>query len=93
MFSERIKEVRESKGLSQTIVAEKLGVSKQSVANWENGNVMPSIDMLIKISRYFNVSSDYLLGMENKKIINVSDLTLEEVSHIQAIVDDIKSKK
>ena len=92
MLSERLKEVREAQKLSQTEVAEKLGVSKQSIANWENGNIMPSIDMLIKISKYFNVSSDYLLGLNDRKFINVTDLTLEELAHIQAIINDIKNK-
>ena len=62
MLNERIKELRISRGMSQVEIAEKLGVSKQSVSNWENDNIQPSIDMLIKISHLFSVSTDYLLG-------------------------------
>lgn len=92
MFSERLTEVRKANKLSQTEVATKLNVTKQSVANWENGNVMPSIDMLIKISTVFNVSSDFLLGLNNRKFIDVTNLTLEETAHIQSIINDLKKR-
>lgn len=92
MLSERLAEVRKANKLSQTEVATKLNVTKQSVANWENGNVMPSIDMLIKISTVFNVSSDFLLGLNNRKFIDVTNLTLEETAHIQSIINDLKKR-
>ena len=92
MLSERLAEVRKANKLSQTEVATKLNVTKQSVANWENGNVMPSIDMLIKISTVFNVSSDFLLGLNNRKFIDVTSLTLEETAHIQSIINDLKKR-
>ena len=93
MFSERLKEVRKANRLTQIDMANKLNVTKQSVANWENNNVMPSIDMLIKISNTFNVSSDFLLGINDRKFIDVSELSLEEVAHIQAIINDIKANR
>ena len=61
MLNERIRELRTAIGFSQVELAEKLGVSKQSVSNWENDNIQPSIEMLIKIAHTFNVSTDYLL--------------------------------
>ena len=62
MFADRIKHLRQSKELNQVQLAEKLGVKKQSVSNWENDNIMPSVDMLVKIADFFDVSTDYLLG-------------------------------
>ena len=49
MFAIRIKNLRQSKELNQVQLAEKLGVKKQSISNWENDNIMPSIDMLKKL--------------------------------------------
>ncbi len=49
MFGDQIKELRQAAGLSQVQLAAKLNVSKQSVSNWENNNIMPSIDMLRRI--------------------------------------------
>lgn len=92
MFSERLAEVRRANKLSQIEVATKLNVTKQSVANWENGNVMPSIDMLIKISTEFNISADFLLGLNSRKFIDVTSLSLEETAHIQSIINDLKKR-
>lgn len=53
MFANRLKFLRQSKGLTQVQLAEKLGVKKQSVSNWENDNIMPSVEMLIKTADFF----------------------------------------
>lgn len=90
MFGENIRNLRKSYGLSQTELAAKLNVTKQAVSNWENNNILPSIDMLIRIANFFSVSSDYLLELDNRHYIEVEGLTLEEISHIQQIINDIR---
>ena len=72
-------------------LAEKLGVTKQSVSNWENDNIQPPIEMLVKIADFFSVSTDYLLGRDDKKYIDVSQLSSQEREHIQLIINDISS--
>ncbi len=90
MFEERIKELRLSLGLNQIQFGKKLFVTKQCVSNWENGNIQPSVDMLIKISKTFSVSIDYMLGLSNKLSLDVSGLTNEQILHIQNVVNDLK---
>ena len=51
---------------------------------------MPSIDMLIRISKTFSVSADYLLGLDDQRTLNVTGLSAEQIFHLQAIVDDLK---
>lgn len=92
MLSKRIYELRMSFGWTQVQLAQKLGVTKQTVSNWENDNIQPSIDMLIKLSKIFNVSTDYLLGLTPTNSINVDGLPTEFVSHIVQIIDDYKAK-
>lgn len=92
MLSKRIYEVRMSFGWTQVQLAQKLGVTKQTVSNWENDNIQPSIDMLVKLSYIFNVSTDYLLGLTPTNSINVDGLPREFVSHIVQIIDDYKAK-
>jgi len=92
MLSERIKELRLSRNLNQVQLGEALWVTKQTISNWENDNIQPSIAMLIKIAKYFKVSTDYLLGLDNNKYINVSNLTETQIAHIQLIIDDIAQK-
>lgn len=53
MFGEIIKKLRLSYNLNQVQLADELNVSKQTISNWENNNILPSIDMLIKIARFF----------------------------------------
>lgn len=92
MLSKRIYELRLSFGWSQVQLAQKLNITKQTVSNWENDNIQPSIDMLVKISRIFNVSTDYLLGLTPTNSINVDGLPTEFVAHILQIIDDYKVK-
>ena len=74
MFGDQIKNLRMSKCLNQVEMAKILGVTKQSVSNWENENIMPSVDMLIKLAQFFNVSTDYLLGLTEKHALNTEGL-------------------
>lgn len=92
MFYERIKELRKSLGINQVEFGKRLHVTKQCVSNWENGNIQPSIDMLIKISKTFSVSADYLLGLSNDITIDATGLTSEQILHIQAVINDIRQK-
>lgn len=93
MLKDRIKKLRLQNEMTQVQLAEIVGVTKQSVSNWENDNIQPSIDMLIKLSKYFAVSTDYLLGMENRKYLEITDLTDEQLSHLKYIIDDMSNQK
>ena len=88
-LNENIKKLRIAKGLNQVEFARALSVTKQCVSNWENDNVMPSIEMLVKIADFFNVTTDYVLGRNEKTYIDVSGLSNEQISHISLIVSDI----
>ena len=90
MFGDMVKKLRTAHNYSQVQLAEKLGVSKQTVSNWENNNILPSIDMLIRISNFFSVSTDYLLELDSRHYIEVTGLTDTQLAHIQQIIDDIK---
>ena len=95
MFAIRIRSLRRSKELTQVQLAEKLGVKKQSISNWENDNIAPSIDMLIKIADFFQVSTDYLLGRDVREasatqVLDITGLTPRQIEHIQYIVDDLR---
>lgn len=90
MLNQRIRELRQLRGISQVDLAKKLGVTKQSVSNWENDNILPSIDMLVKLSDYFGVSTDYLLGVEKSEILDVTGLPPEFITHIRQIIEDFK---
>ena len=85
---ENIKELRLRYGMNQVEFAEVIGVTKQCVSNWENDNVMPSVEMLIKLSDFFKVSTDYLLGRETGNVLEADGLTPDQAMHIRWIIKD-----
>lgn len=89
MLNENIKNIRKSFGISQIELANAIGVSKQCVSNWENDNIQPSVEMLVKLSSYFRVSADYLLGLDNDDRLDVTGLTAKEKAHLALIVKDL----
>ena len=64
-FSKRLKELRTENKILQKDLAKVLGVQQNSVSGWENGSREPDFAMLEKIAVYFNVTTDYLLGIKD----------------------------
>lgn len=64
-FSERLKVLREYKNINQTTLGKHLGFGATAISSYENGRNEPSMDTLIRIAKYFDVSVDYLLGVED----------------------------
>ena len=89
-MSEKIKELRIAKNISQVELGRLLGVTKQSVSNWENNNILPSIEMLRKLATFFSVSADFLLDLNETRSLDVSGLSEKQIAHLQEIVNDIK---
>ena len=83
----KIKELRNGRNISQSEFAELLGVTKSAVSSYENGTRLPSYEVLVKISRIFKVSTDYLLGCSTGASLDVSGLTARQISTLQEIVD------
>ena len=90
MLSQRINELRTARGWSQVELAQRLNITKQTVSNWENDNIQPSIEMLVRLSRIFHVSTDYLLGLDDAPRLDVSGLTPETVAHLVLLADDLR---
>ncbi len=88
-LNENIKRLRISHGMNQVAFSKLIGVTKQCVSNWENDNVLPSIEMLIKLADTFCVSTDYLLGRNSSEMMDVSKLTEAQRGHISLLVSDL----
>ena len=92
MFGDVIKKLRTAHNLNQVQLAGKLNISKQTVSNWENNNILPSIEMLVKIAQFFMVSTDYLLELDQREYLGITGLTDEQTAHIKEIIRDITSR-
>lgn len=91
MLGQRINELRRAFGWSQVELAKRLTITKQTVSNWENENIQPSIDMLVRLSRVFGVSTDYLLGLDAVPRLDIEGLPESFVAHLAMIVEDYRS--
>ena len=65
VFSQRLKELRQYNNLSMKQLAKEINTTDAAISNWENGVNEPKISYVISIARFFNVSTDYLLGLED----------------------------
>ena len=63
-FGERLKELRLEKGLTQKQLANEIGTTQSAIVYWESNKQEPTISTLKKLCRFFNVSADYLIGLE-----------------------------
>ncbi|NLI59583.1 MAG: helix-turn-helix transcriptional regulator [Clostridium sp.] len=68
MLSEKLKELRKEKGVTQNEVAKLLGVDRSTYGKYETGDSTPDADKLMWLAEYFNVSVDYLLGRSNFRL-------------------------
>lgn len=89
----RLKQLRAEKRLTQAQVAKSVGITRSAYATYESGTRYPGYDVLISLSYLFGVSTDYLLCVEERRFIDVSDLTEEETAAITNMVNLLRSKK
>lgn len=89
-FSEILKKLRKSNGLTQKELGERIGLSKAVVSKYENGMGYPTFDTLIRIAKFFGVTTDYMLGVENESTIDVSGLTDSQCDTLQRVVSEFK---
>ena len=65
LFAQRLRELRQERHLSMKQLAKELNTTDAAISNWENEINEPKISYLLSIAQYFNVSTDYLLGLED----------------------------
>ncbi len=92
-FRVNIKKLRQEKHMTQEELAKRVGVSKAMISAYETEIRYPSYDVLIKLSSIFGVSTDYLLGIEKKRVIDITDLNDEETELIVNMVALLKKNK
>lgn len=89
-FGNVLKTLRLRENMTQAQLAQKLGLTKSVISAYETGLRLPSYDILIHIAKIYNVSTDYLLGLEHKQEIDLSGLSQEEIA---ALLNLIKAMK
>lgn len=93
MIYERIKMLREQYNYSQADLAEKLKIARTSVLAWENQTSVPAMKHIIALSKLFRVSTDYLLEVDNKRILSLDGLKEEEINIICSLLNYFDKEK
>jgi transcriptional regulator with XRE-family HTH domain len=94
----KITQLRKQNSLSQSELAKKLGISRTIVGNYERNENTPSVDVILKMAKLFNVSVDYILGegklsTYNKEILNriedIESLDLDTQNKLFFLIDNV----
>lgn len=91
-FGTRLKELRLQAGMTQKQLAGQIGVTKSVVSFYELRERTPSPEILIKLASVFHVSSDYLLGIEKGKTLDISGLDPEDEKAVRMVVQQLRKK-
>ena len=91
-FGKQLKELRKKAGLTQQQLASQMNISKSVVSYYELNARTPSPEILRKIAVIFHVSTDYLLGLESSKMLDISELDPEDEIVLRMLVDALRKK-
>ena len=90
-FFDRVKELRQQHHMTQAELARELDVTRSTVNAWEMGVSLPSVPKLVELAERFSTTTDYLLGIDDKKTLCVEDFTSQEQSLLSIMIEYINS--
>lgn len=92
VIADKIKILREKKGITQSELAANLGITRSAVNAWEMGITVPSTQYVVELAKFFNVSADYLLGLSSTSTISVDGLNEREIASLVEIAECYRNK-
>lgn len=91
-FGMVLRTLRKERSMTQSQLGSQLGLSKAVLSKYELGLGYPSYDILIRMSHFFGVTTDYLLGLPESKTIDVSGLTENQISILHHLIAEFHRK-
>ncbi len=91
-FGERLRQLRTDAGITQTELARRLNITKSVVSYYELQERTPSPDVLVQLADIFHVTTDYLLGIDHKKMIDVTGLSDEDMRFLLITIETLRKK-
>lgn len=83
IVGQRIKALRKKRGISQAELAQKIGVTKETIYRYENSIQIPPLRAIIRFALYFGTSLDSLVGLDNREFVDVSHLTDKQIDALR----------
>ena len=90
-IADKIKALRESRGMTQAELARQLGITRSGVNAWEMGLSVPSTQYVVALALFFNVSSDFLLGIDSSFMLNVEGLSDDDICMLRALIERLRN--
>lgn len=91
-FGNKLKELRLQFGLTQEQLAERIGVTSSVISYYEHQERYPSPDVVIRLSYVFHTSTDFLFGLEDKNLLDISNLSQEEIQYLYQIIKILEKR-
>ena len=91
-FGNRLRTLRKQKNLTQKQLASQIGVKNSIISFYEMGDRLPSPEIIVKLAAIFHVSADFLMGIDKKEVIDISDLNEDDKMVIRLLIYSLKSK-
>ena len=91
-FGQKLRELRTQRQLTQKQLAELVGCQHSIISFYELGDRVPSPDVIVKLSKIFSVTSDYLLGIERHETIDISQLTDSDKNLVRQLIHSLSEK-
>ena len=91
-FGIKLKRLRLEKELTQQELSSFLGLTRATISSYERCALYPSVETLVDICRFFNVSADYMLGLADTNTFDTSYLTDQQELIIRALLDEFREK-
>ena len=91
-FGKKLRTLRTQAGMTQAELAKRLNITKSVVSYYELQERTPSPDVIIKLADIFHVSTDFLLGVNHNKMIDVSELSEEDVRFLLITIETLRKK-
>lgn len=89
-FGENLRNLRKGRSMTQSELGGKIGLSKAVISKYETGLGYPSFDVLIRIARFFGVTTDYLLGVAGSKSLDITGLTESQADVLHHLVAELR---
>ena len=89
-FGEVLRTLRKGRGMTQSELGAQIGLSKAVISKYETGLGYPSFDVLIRISQFFGVSTDYMLGVAGSKTMDISGLTESQTDVLHRLAAELR---
>ncbi|WMC94364.1 helix-turn-helix domain-containing protein [Kineothrix sp. MB12-C1] len=91
-FGVRLRQLRKEKNMTQKMLAERLGLATSAICSYEAGTRYPSYEVLIKIAGIFKVSTDYLLGIQKGRYLDVTELSEHDIEILVMLTESLRKK-